>query len=129
MYIYIGLCLLLGTCHLYRSAAGNGILMEAQAIQMCSAAQARQKTWSEMSKGLRAWFNGPEPGAPRTSNEEEFEKPPPEGSDPAVPSFGLVVMDIEEVDYVDLLNNQRQVYHGAADVGGVRQWKEQALNP
>jgi PPOX class probable FMN-dependent enzyme len=91
--------------------------------------EARQKTWEEMSKSLRAWFAGPTPGAPRTANEEELEKPPHDTSDPAVPSFGLVIMDVEEVDYVDLLNNQRQVYHSIAASDGQREWKEQALNP
>ena len=77
-----------------------------------------------MSKSLRAWFNGPPPGEPRTENEEEFSKPPPDTSDPPVPSFALVICDVEEVDYVDLRSNERQLFKKKAG-----QWSDEALNP
>ena len=86
--------------------------------------QTRQENWGTMSTSLRAWFNGPSPGAPRTKDEKEFEKTPPDTSDPPVSSFAVVQMDVREVDYVDLLNNKRQLY----TKNGL-DWKEEALNP
>ena len=77
-----------------------------------------------MSTSLRAWFNGPPPGQPRTKDESEFEKTPPEKEEPPVSSFAVVQMDVREVDYVDLLNNTRSAF----TKNGL-DWKEEALNP
>jgi hypothetical protein len=85
--------------------------------------QTRQENWETMSTSLRAWFNGPSPGAPR-SDEKAFEKEPPATSDPPVPSFAVVQMDVREVDYVDLANNRRQSFTKTG-----LDWKEQSLNP
>lgn len=77
-----------------------------------------------MSTSLRTWFDGPAPSAPRTGDESEFSKTPPSSDDPPVAAFGVVRMDIEEVDYVDLANNQRQLY-----LHRDQAWSEEALNP
>lgn len=77
-----------------------------------------------MSTSLRAWFNGPPPGHPRTKDESEFEKTPPDTSDPPVDTFAVVQMDVREVDYVDLFNNKRNLY----TKNGL-DWKEEPLNP
>ena len=86
--------------------------------------QTRQENWETMSTSLRAWFNGPPPGQPRTKDEKEFEKDPPEKSEPPVDSFAVVQMDVREVDYVDLIKNVRQSYSKSG-----LEWKEEALNP
>ena len=88
--------------------------------------QIRQENWEHMSADLRKWFNGPPPGQPRTKNEEEFEKDPPDNSEgkPPVKSFAVVQMDVREVDYVDLLNNKRSQFQK----NGL-EWDESALNP
>ena len=86
--------------------------------------QIRQDKWEDMSTDLRKWFNGPPPGQPRTKNEEEFEKDPPDSHAPAVKSFAVVQMDVREADYVDLLNNKRTRF----SKNGL-EWEEQALNP
>lgn len=86
--------------------------------------QVRKENWEHMSTSLRAWFAGPPPSAPRTDNEEDFDKEPPQKSDPPAPAFGLVRMDVEEVDYVNLERNVRQLY-----VRNGKGWTEQALNP
>jgi len=87
------------------------------------AQRTRQENWEDMSTSLRAWFGGPPPGAHR-SEEKAFEKEPPAASDPPVPSFAVVQMDVREVDYVDLVSNKRQNFTKSG-----LDWKEQALNP
>lgn len=62
--------------------------------------QARQDAWEETSKGTRAWFTWPTSGAPREPDEGVFSAPVPEGPTPAVPSFALVLVDPQSVDYV-----------------------------
>ena len=62
--------------------------------------QARQDAWEDTSKGTRAWFTWPTSGAPREPDEGVFNAPVPEGPTPAVPSFALVLVDAQSVDYV-----------------------------
>lgn len=62
--------------------------------------QARQDAWEDTSKGTRAWFTWPTSGAPREPDEGVFNAPVPEGPTPAVPSFALVLVDPQSVDYV-----------------------------
>ena len=52
----------------------------------------------------------------------------PEKGEPAVPSFALVIMDVDTVDYV-LLPNLRLGYTSTLEADGKRSWSEQELNP
>ncbi|CAK0734501.1 hypothetical protein CVIRNUC_000440 [Coccomyxa viridis] len=90
--------------------------------------EARQDAWNSMSTGGRSWFGWPASGRPREPNKEEFEKPIPDKGEEALPSFALVYMDVDTVDYV-LLPDVRVGYGSTADKGGTRQWHEQELNP
>ena len=55
-------------------------------------------------------------------------QPIPDKGEEALPSFALVYMDVDTVDYV-LLPDVRVGYGSTADKGGARQWHEQELNP
>lgn len=52
----------------------------------------------------------------------------PDKGEEALPSFALVYMDVDTVDYV-LLPDVRVGYKSTADKDGGRQWREQELNP
>ena len=52
----------------------------------------------------------------------------PDKGEPAVPSFALVIMDVDTVDYV-LLPNLRVGYTSTLEADGKRNWSEQELNP
>lgn len=84
--------------------------------------QTRQENWEKMSPDLKKWFTGPPPGQPRTKNEEDFDKDPPDSA--PVKSFAVVQMDVREVDYVDLVDNKRFLF----SKNGL-EWEEQPLNP
>ena len=45
-----------------------------------------------------------------------------------MPSFALVIMDVDTVDYV-LLPNLRMGYTSTLEAEGRRKWSEQELNP
>ena len=55
-------------------------------------------------------------------------QPIPDKGEEALPSFALVYMDVDTVDYV-LLPDVRVGYGSTAEKGGARQWHEQELNP
>jgi hypothetical protein len=89
-----------------------------------------------MSTGGRAWFTWPTSGDPREPDEAAFKHPVPEGAVPAVPSFALVLVDAQSVDYV-LLPNERRRWEREPGVGADAAvageepvtWHEQELNP
>jgi len=104
----------------------------------CCGMQARQESWEAMSTGGRSWFTWPTSGQPREADEQAFQGPVPEGPAPAVPSFALVLVDPQSVDYV-LLPGERRRWDRAPEVdagAGVgaaveapATWHEQELNP
>ena len=55
-------------------------------------------------------------------------QPVPDKGEEALPSFALVYMDVDTVDYV-LLPDVRMGYESTADKDGSRHWREQELNP
>ena len=55
-------------------------------------------------------------------------QPVPDKGEEALPSFALVYMDVDTVDYV-LLPNTRVGYGSTTDKDGNREWHEQELNP
>lgn len=78
-----------------------------------------------MSDGARAQFTWPHPGQTRVADPQAFSQPAPERSDPALPTFALVVLDVQEVDHLQLKENQRTIYRRQPPPPG-RQAAEQA---
>lgn len=81
-----------------------------------------------MSRNGRAWFSWPASGRPRNGDPAEFEKPVPDRGETALPSFALVIMDVDTVDYIKL-PGFRIGYSSALDGAGSRSWNQQELNP
>ena len=55
-------------------------------------------------------------------------QPVPDKGEKALPSFALVYMDVDTVDYV-LLPDVRLGYGSSVDKDGKREWHEEELNP
>ena len=55
-------------------------------------------------------------------------QPVPDKGEEALPSFALVYMDVDTVDYV-LLPDVRLGYGSSVRTEGNREWHEQELNP
>jgi len=81
-----------------------------------------------MSTNGRSWFAWPASGRPREPDSKEFEKPVPDQGEAALPSFALVIMDVDSVDYI-LLPDLRIGYKAEKGADGACQWSQQELNP
>ncbi|KAK9821214.1 hypothetical protein WJX81_000683 [Elliptochloris bilobata] len=95
--------------------------------------KAREDAWDATGTGTRAWFTWPTSGAPREEDEGAFNSPVPDG---AVPSFALVLVDPQSVDYVLLPGERRRwdrtpkIESGdAAAAEAPATWEQQELNP
>eukprot|EP01025_Chloroclados_australasicus_P067316 TRINITY_DN93069_c0_g1_i1.p1 TRINITY_DN93069_c0_g1~~TRINITY_DN93069_c0_g1_i1.p1 ORF type:complete len:201 (+),score=17.40 TRINITY_DN93069_c0_g1_i1:160-762(+) len=84
----------------------------------------RQQMWSNMSDKGRAQFAYPEPGEGRVEDESLFSPAVPPGEEPAMDTFALLILHVEEVDYVSLLDNERKRFAKHGD-----SWTSQRLNP
>lgn len=89
----------------------------------------RQRTWNMLSPGGRGQFLYPDPGKPRSDGDEaEFEKEaPPPKSEPSE-NFCLLILDADEVDYLDLKANTRIEYK-SSEVDNERLWAGVSVNP
>lgn len=72
--------------------------------------QARQDLWSSLSSGARAQFQWPNPGEERVADESVFEADGPAADTPAMDTFGMVVISVDEVDYVSYRSMMRIRY-------------------
>ncbi|KAM7508540.1 hypothetical protein LguiA_018993 [Lonicera macranthoides] len=90
--------------------------------------QQREKAWFASSPRSRLQYLGPSPGFPALS-----EQPSPEPSlDPSkgpVPSFCLLVLDPDQVDYLNLKDNERVTFMSRKSVNGEKLWNSERVNP
>ncbi|CAN5886135.1 hypothetical protein BH23PLA1_BH23PLA1_31310 [soil metagenome] len=84
----------------------------------------RRSAWAELSGSVRLSFAWPAPGEVR-DEASRFEVEPPDASTP-LPSFGLLLLEPEEVDYLDLkpTPQRRQQFLRTGDV-----WTVSDRNP
>eukprot|EP00892_Ulva_mutabilis_P009105 jgi/Ulvmu1/6567/UM003_0204.1 len=62
--------------------------------------EARQDLWSNLSSHARAQFQWPNPGEERIDDETVFQSDGPPADSPVLDTFGMVVVSVDEVDYV-----------------------------
>ncbi|KAG2485447.1 hypothetical protein HYH03_015825 [Edaphochlamys debaryana] len=90
----------------------------------------RQGQWSYMSDALRQQFTWPEPGQPVATDPEAWTRPAP--SKEEIPDeFVLLVLNVEEVEYLLLGDPHRKVHYirNAAGREGAPEWAEAPVNP
>ncbi|KAG9455477.1 hypothetical protein H6P81_008381 [Aristolochia fimbriata] len=71
--------------------------------------QLREKSWFSSSLKSRNQYLGPSPGLPHL-NEERHEEPLLDQSTGPVPAFCLLLLDPEQVDYLNLKSNKRLIF-------------------
>ncbi|KDP28463.1 hypothetical protein JCGZ_14234 [Jatropha curcas] len=90
--------------------------------------QLREKSWYDSSIKSRMQYLGPNPGLPclneRPSN--EFFLDPSSG--PVAP-FCLLIVDPEQVDYLNLKSNQRIMFTFTQNANGENCWNSVRINP
>ncbi|KAL5540041.1 hypothetical protein UlMin_021744 [Ulmus minor] len=90
--------------------------------------QQREKSWFASSLKSRLQYLGPNPGLPNLS-----EEPPKEifldSSRGPVDAFCLLVLDPDQVDYLNLKSNQRLSFTSTQIVNGEKSWTSERINP
>ncbi|KAL6963278.1 Pyridoxine/pyridoxamine 5'-phosphate oxidase 2 [Sarracenia purpurea var. burkii] len=90
--------------------------------------QQREKVWFASSLKSRLQYLGPNPGLPLLC-----EKPSQESSlDPSagpVDAFCLLVLDPDQVDYLNLKINERITFTSTQSINGVKYWMSETINP
>ena len=105
------------------SLRGDGVLVSAAgetAVRLHLVA-----TWREMSDESRLTYTWPDPGQPRAPLSPFPTEPP----DPLVPlpHFGLLVLDVREVDHLELVGNPQHRWSYEEDEYG--RWSATEINP
>ncbi|KAL9229008.1 hypothetical protein vseg_004526 [Gypsophila vaccaria] len=89
--------------------------------------QQREKAWFASSLNSRLQYLGPDPGLPSITED----LPKDNRLDPSagpVSSFCLLVLDPDEVDYLNLKTNMRAGYR-CSSLNGVKLWSTEKINP
>ncbi|KAK4786906.1 hypothetical protein SAY86_010739 [Trapa natans] len=88
----------------------------------------REKAWHSCSTRSRLQYLGPSPGLPCLSEESTAEA----SLDPSigpVASFCLLILDPEQVDYLNLKTNQRLAFMSKKSADEVKGWALEKINP
>ncbi|XP_011038498.1 PREDICTED: pyridoxine/pyridoxamine 5'-phosphate oxidase 2 isoform X2 [Populus euphratica] len=90
--------------------------------------QQREKSWFASSLKSRLQYLGPNPGLPCLSEQSlnEFFLDPSSGP---VATFCLLVLDPDQVDYLNLKSNQRTVSTLSRCANGEMCWNSEMINP
>ncbi|KAF5183580.1 Pyridoxine/pyridoxamine 5'-phosphate oxidase [Thalictrum thalictroides] len=88
----------------------------------------RAKAWFASSPRSRLQYLGPSPGLPYIGEEpkQEYSQDPATGP---VHEFCLLVLDPEQVDYLNLKSNQRLSFQSTETDDGGKCWKTEKVNP
>ncbi|KAK9093905.1 hypothetical protein Scep_025374 [Stephania cephalantha] len=92
--------------------------------------QQREKSWFASSLKSRLQYLGPSPGLPciseETSSSHEYSLDPSSGP---VSAFCLLVLDPDQVDYLNLKSNERISFTYKQDGDGNKRWTSKKINP
>ncbi|KAI9182099.1 hypothetical protein LWI28_022079 [Acer negundo] len=89
--------------------------------------QIREKSWFASSPRSRLQYLGPYPGLPHLSEEPQETSVDPSAG--PVSEFCLLVLDPEQVDYLNLKTNQRLMFTSTQSQIGERCWTSERINP
>lgn len=88
----------------------------------------REKSWFASSLKSRLQYMGPDPGLPSIDEEltNDFSLDPSAGP---VNAFCLLVLDPDEVDYLNVKTNLRLVFKSSRSMNGDKCWISEKINP
>ncbi|EOX95663.1 PREDICTED: pyridoxine/pyridoxamine 5'-phosphate oxidase 2 isoform X2 [Theobroma cacao] len=97
-------------------------------LKHCPFAEQREKSWFASSVKSRLQYLGPIPGFPCISEHpnQEIALDPSTGP---VGAFCLLVLDPDQVDYLNLKSNQRLKFISTLGLNGVKSWTSERINP
>ncbi|TYI73819.1 hypothetical protein E1A91_D07G156600v1 [Gossypium mustelinum] len=91
--------------------------------------QQREKSWFASSFKSRLQYLGPNPGLPRISEHQSEEEVRLDPSIGPVAAFCLLVLDPDQVDYLNLKSTERVKFISTLDMNGVKNWTSERINP
>ncbi|PPD68997.1 hypothetical protein GOBAR_DD34123 [Gossypium barbadense] len=89
----------------------------------------REKSWFASSVKSRLQYLGPNPGLPRISEHQSEEEVRLDPSIGPVAAFCLLVLDPDQVDYLNLKSTERVKFISTLDMNGVKNWTSERINP
>ncbi|KAK0580414.1 hypothetical protein LWI29_001693 [Acer saccharum] len=89
--------------------------------------QIREKSWFASSPRSRLQYLGPYPGLPQLSEEPQETSVDPSAG--PVSEFCLLVLDPEQVDYLNLKTNKRLMFTSTQSQIGEKCWTSERINP
>ncbi|XP_021767308.1 pyridoxine/pyridoxamine 5'-phosphate oxidase 2-like isoform X2 [Chenopodium quinoa] len=97
-------------------------------LKHCPFAEQREKSWFASSFKSRLQYLGPDPGIPSITEElpKDFSLDPSAGP---VDAFCLLVLDPDQVDYLNLKTNTRLTYRCHRNLNGEKCWTPERINP
>ncbi|KAK6141088.1 hypothetical protein DH2020_025169 [Rehmannia glutinosa] len=101
----------------------------AEVIQFALQVQQREKSWFACSLRSRMQYMAP---TPRVSVYEQASQTQTPSLDPSigpVGAFCLLVLDPDQVDYLNLKTNERLIFTSGLGVDGEKLWTSQNVNP
>jgi pyridoxamine 5'-phosphate oxidase len=87
--------------------------------------KARYATWQQLSDAARLQFAWPDPGKPRTNNQDAFAPPPPNSIEPLA-NFCLLLLAPVEVEHLELQGEPQNRWLYSYDH---QEWSVKAINP
>ncbi|CAO2835450.1 unnamed protein product [Amaranthus hypochondriacus] len=90
--------------------------------------QQREKSWFASSLKSRLQYLGPDPGVPSITEElpNDVSLDPSAGP---VDAFCLLLLDPDQVDYLNLKTNTRMAYRCSRNLDGEKCWTPEKINP
>ncbi|KAJ7962617.1 pyridoxine/pyridoxamine 5'-phosphate oxidase 2 [Quillaja saponaria] len=90
--------------------------------------QQREKSWFAGSLKSRVQYLGPNPGLPSLSEETHQDLLLDPSTGP-VDAFYLLVLDPDQIDYLNLKSNQRLTFNSRLSASGEKSWTSERINP
>ncbi|XP_068651204.1 pyridoxine/pyridoxamine 5'-phosphate oxidase 2 [Aristolochia californica] len=90
--------------------------------------QLREKNWFSSSLKSRTQYLGPGPGLPHLSEEQHGEPLLDQSTGPTA-AFCLLLLDPEQVDYLNLKSNKRVMFVSRQNGASNHCWVEEEVNP
>ncbi|XP_038874700.1 pyridoxine/pyridoxamine 5'-phosphate oxidase 2-like isoform X3 [Benincasa hispida] len=110
--------------HIYTDSRTRKI----EELKNCPFAEQRAEAWSSISPKSRLQYLGPSPGLPYPG-EQPVKEPFVDSYSGPVDSFCLLVFNPDQVDYLNLKSEERNLFKAIPSFGGEKLWETERINP
>ncbi|XP_022980850.1 pyridoxine/pyridoxamine 5'-phosphate oxidase 2 isoform X2 [Cucurbita maxima] len=97
-------------------------------LKTCPFAEKRAEAWSSISPKSRMQYLGPSPNLPYIA-EQPAKEPVLDSCSGPVDAFCLLVLDPDQVDYLNLKSAERKLFKAIPCLGRETLWESERINP